>query len=105
MDGKPLHEYARSGTPLPRPIPSRKVTVSSLILSSFTEGTGHTYEYPKESLGLKERLELERLMKMVQEGSTVLPEEAVVEEEVPLKEDEPIGTPIFLLPKLDSKLN
>jgi tRNA pseudouridine55 synthase len=76
MDGKPLYEYARSNTPLPRPIPSRKVTISDISLLSFTRGQERTdlYEYPKERLGEQERLEIERMEKMVKEGKTTLPD-------------------------------
>lgn len=81
MDGKPLYEYARSGIPLPRPIPSRKVTVHHLSLLKFTPGDQHTYEYPTESLGEVEKAELERLEKMVKEGATVV--EAAVEGAAP----------------------
>jgi tRNA pseudouridine55 synthase len=73
MDGKPLYEYARSNTPLPRPIPSRKVTVFSLELLRFVEGDGHAYEYPKEELDDAAKKELERLERMVKEGGTTLP--------------------------------
>ncbi|GAA5836884.1 hypothetical protein JCM11251_005813 [Rhodosporidiobolus azoricus] len=81
MDGKPLYDYARSGTPLPRPIPSRKVTVSSLRLLRFSPGTEHEYDAPKEKLGEKERLEVERLEKMVREGGVVVPSEEEVKKE------------------------
>ncbi|GAA5852475.1 hypothetical protein JCM5353_005513 [Sporobolomyces roseus] len=85
MDGKPLYEYARSNLPLPRPIPSRKVTISQIDLVSFTSGPERTdsYEYPKEHLDEKARLEIERLEKMVKEGRTVIPtEDEVVKNEV-----------------------
>ncbi|GAA5885919.1 hypothetical protein JCM16303_003027, partial [Sporobolomyces ruberrimus] len=86
MDGKPLYEYARSNTPLPRPIPSRKVTVSEISLLSFTEGSNRReddgYEFPKEKLGEEEKLELERMEKMVKEGKTVLPDTEEVEKAV-----------------------
>ncbi|GAA5863319.1 hypothetical protein JCM1840_007484 [Sporobolomyces johnsonii] len=75
MDGKPLYDYARSGTPLPRPIPARKVTVSAIELVRFLPGDEHTYEFPKEELGEKERLEIERLEKMVKEGRVEVPSE------------------------------
>ncbi|GAA5964173.1 hypothetical protein JCM21900_001494 [Sporobolomyces salmonicolor] len=75
MDGKPLYEYARSGTPLPRPIPARKVTVSAIELVRFLPGEEHSYEFPKEELGEKERLEIERLEKMVKEGRVEMPSE------------------------------
>lgn len=79
MDGKPLYEYARSGTPLPRPIPSRKVTVHSLELLSFKTGAEHEYEWPKESLDETARKELEKLEKMVKDGATVLPKDEELE--------------------------
>ncbi|BGO89096.1 hypothetical protein NBRC10512_003841 [Rhodotorula toruloides] len=75
MDGKPLYEYARSNTPLPRPIPPRKVTVHSLELLRFANGDEHTYEYPKEELEEDKKKELERLEKMVKEGRTTVPSE------------------------------
>ncbi|GAA5937082.1 pseudouridine synthase PUS4 [Sporobolomyces koalae] len=86
MDGKPLYEYARSNLPLPRPIPSRKVTISEISLLSFTAGDERTdqYEYPKEVLGDEERLEIERLEKMVKEGKTVVPSaDEVIKKETP----------------------
>lgn len=80
MDGKPLYEYARTGTPLPRPIPARKVTVHSLRLLRFDEGDQHAYEMPKEGLEEDKKKELARLEKMVKEGRTTVPtEEEVVE--------------------------
>lgn len=88
MDGKPLYEYARSNTPLPRPIPARKVTISDISLLSFTSGSerSDTYEFPKERLGDDERLEIERLEKMVKEGKTVVPStEEVVKQEAEQK--------------------
>ncbi|GAA6059634.1 hypothetical protein JCM10212_004137 [Sporobolomyces blumeae] len=90
MDGKPLYEYARSGLALPRPIPARKVTISDISLVSFTPGADRTdsYEFPKERLGDKEKLEMERLQKMVKEGRTEVPsEEEVVKEDEQKNED------------------
>ncbi|GAA5864773.1 hypothetical protein JCM3774_006070, partial [Rhodotorula dairenensis] len=78
MDGKPLYEYARSGTPLPRPIPTRKVTVHSLKLLRFETGDHHAYEMPTEELEEDKRKELERLEKMVKEGGTTVPTEEEV---------------------------
>ncbi|BGP22369.1 pseudouridylate synthase 4 [Rhodotorula toruloides] len=83
MDGKPLYEYARTNTPLPRPIPPRKVTVHSLELLRFASGDEHAYEYPKEELEEDKKQELERLEKMVKEGRTTVPsQEEVAQEEV-----------------------
>ncbi|TKA57072.1 hypothetical protein B0A53_01028 [Rhodotorula sp. CCFEE 5036] len=78
MDGKPLYEYARSGTPLPRPIPTRKVTVHALKLLRFETGDRHEYELPREELEEDKRKELERLEKMVREGRTTVPTEEEV---------------------------
>lgn len=78
MDGKPLYEYARSGTPLPRPIPTRKVTVHALKLLRFETGVRHEYELPRQELEEDRRKELERLEKMVREGRTTVPTEEEV---------------------------
>ncbi|KAI5479753.1 tRNA pseudouridine synthase B [Pseudohyphozyma bogoriensis] len=74
MDGKALHEYARTNTPLPRPIPPRKVTVHELELHYLKDGTEHSYEYPKEELNEEEKIELVKLMRMVKEGAVTMPE-------------------------------
>ncbi|GAA5871305.1 hypothetical protein JCM8547_007247 [Rhodosporidiobolus lusitaniae] len=73
MDGKALYDYARTNTPLPRPIPSRKVTVHSLELLRFEEGDKHEYNPPREKLEDGKRLEIEALEKMVKEGGTTVP--------------------------------
>ncbi|BGP18918.1 hypothetical protein JCM10213_005496 [Rhodosporidiobolus nylandii] len=73
MDGKPLYEYARSGTPLPRPIPARKVTVHSLELLRFEDGSQHSYDPPSEELDDKAKKEIEALEKMVKEGAVEVP--------------------------------
>ncbi|GAA6008222.1 pseudouridine synthase PUS4 [Rhodotorula paludigena] len=78
MDGKPLYEYARTNTPLPRPIPPRTVTVHSLELLRFVPGDEHAYEYPAEELDEAAKSELERLEKMVKEGRTEVPSEEEV---------------------------
>lgn len=83
MDGKPLYEYARAGIPLPRPIAPRKVSVLALELLSFTEGTAHVYNFPKDVLPDEERIELDRLQKMVKEGATVVPDVASKETSAP----------------------
>lgn len=70
MDGKPLYEYARSNTPLPRPIPTRRVTVHALELIRYAEEGEHEYRYPKEQLGDKEKDELARMERMAKEGGT-----------------------------------
>lgn len=47
MDGKRLYDYARQGMPLPKDIPSRKVTISELLLVSFEKQ--HAYIEPMEA--------------------------------------------------------
>ncbi|GAA5979621.1 hypothetical protein JCM10908_002985 [Rhodotorula pacifica] len=86
MDGKPLYEYARSGIPLPRPIPTRKVTVHSLKLLRFEQGDKHEYNLPTEELEEEKKKELERLEKMVKEGRTTVPSEEEVAETAATKE-------------------
>jgi len=70
MDGKPLYEYAREGIPLPRPIPPRQVTVHSLEIVDWQDGSAHCYRYPEQSLTPEA---LEKLKKAVQ---SAVPEEA-----------------------------
>lgn len=62
MDGKALYEYARTNTPLPRPIEARKVTVHELELVNFIPATEHAYEPPKEAMDWKYVQKLERLV-------------------------------------------
>lgn len=96
MDGKPLYEYARTNTPLPRPIPPRKVTVFSLELVRFVDGAEHEYAWPEEELDKAARKELERLEKMVKEGRTEVPKEdevAAASEPAPTP-TEPTGAPL-----------
>ncbi|GAA6043739.1 hypothetical protein JCM8097_000503 [Rhodosporidiobolus ruineniae] len=88
MDGKPLYEYARTSTPLPRPIPTRKVTVSHLSLLAFTPGSEHAYDAPTEELDEAAKRELGRLERMVKEGGTIVPSEEEVEK-VEEKEEKP----------------
>ncbi|CAI4689089.1 BAL_1a_G0043550.mRNA.1.CDS.1 [Saccharomyces cerevisiae] len=44
MDGKPLHEYAREGKPLPRAIEPRQVTIYDLKV--FSDSLKRDHEYP-----------------------------------------------------------
>ena len=65
MDGKHLYDYARTNTPLPRPIEPRKCTVSELELTAWHEGGAHSYKWPSASLSpeeAKERRAAERLL-------------------------------------------
>ncbi|GAA5849903.1 hypothetical protein JCM9279_002458 [Rhodotorula babjevae] len=98
MDGKPLYEYARTNTPLPRPIPPRKVTVFSLELVNFVDGADHAYEYPADELDEGARSELERLEKMVKEGRTEVPAEdevAAAPEPAPTSSEPTARPPTF----------
>lgn len=76
MEGKPLYEYARSGTPLPKPIEKRSVTIHSLSLLSFTDpakpfessapndppSIGHTYKPPSAIFTQAQRDALQRTL-------------------------------------------
>ncbi|KAH8917552.1 pseudouridine synthase [Atractiella rhizophila] len=66
MDGKPLYEYARSNTPLPKKIDARPCTVHSLELLSFHPGEEHAYRYPEKRLSVEERAEMRRVEELVQ---------------------------------------
>lgn len=77
MDGKPLYEYARTNTPLPRPIDARRANISLLQLESFTPATivpgdgGHTYVPPKEQLSAEEREVYFRMSRLTREAGIV----------------------------------
>lgn len=49
MDGKPLHEYARSGTPLPRAIEPRQVTIYDLQVMNDSLTKDHGYSLLRPS--------------------------------------------------------
>jgi tRNA pseudouridine55 synthase len=68
MDGRPLYEYARTNTPLPRPIEPRKCIISKLILEDWVEGGKHGYTYPEQELGEDEKASADRLESMVKES-------------------------------------
>ncbi|KAL7411267.1 pseudouridine synthase, partial [Mrakia frigida] len=77
MDGKPLYEYARSNTPLPRPIEARKQIVHELVLESWQEarteegGEGHGFRWPEKVLGKEEREVLEKSKKLMDDAEKV----------------------------------
>ncbi|GHJ86571.1 hypothetical protein NliqN6_2973 [Naganishia liquefaciens] len=77
MDGKPLYEYARTNTPLPRPIDARRANISLLQLESFSPATivpgdgGHTYVPPKEQLSAEEREVYFRMSRLTREAGIV----------------------------------
>ena len=66
MNGMPLYEYARSGTPLPRPIERRDVTVHSLELTHWLPGTEHTYKFPEKKFTDEERQKMAKAMRGVE---------------------------------------
>ncbi|AGO12162.1 AaceriAEL198Wp [[Ashbya] aceris (nom. inval.)] len=47
MNGKPLHEYAREGIPLPKSIEPRKVTIYELEIFDDSLSTEHSYQLLK----------------------------------------------------------
>lgn len=76
MDGKPLYEYARSGTPLPRKIEKRPVTIHSLEIEEWL-GSDHSFRFPEKVLSEEQKQALEKTLRSVQEDAQVLdkPEE------------------------------
>lgn len=70
MDGRPLHEYARQGIPLPRPIAGRNVTVHSLELEEWL-GPSHTFRHPEKELTSEEKAALEKSLRGVDASASV----------------------------------
>lgn len=72
MDGKPLYEYARTNTPLPRPIEARKQVVHELVLESWQEacteegGEGHTFRWPDKKMADEDKDLLEKSRKLME---------------------------------------
>jgi len=73
MDGKPLYEYARSGTPLPRKIEKRPVTIHSLEIEKWL-GSDHEFRYPEQVLSEAQKQALEKTLRSVQEDARVVDE-------------------------------
>jgi tRNA pseudouridine(55) synthase len=73
MDGKPLYEYARSGTPLPRKIEKRPVTIHSLEIEEWL-GSDHNFRYPEQLLSEAQKRALEKTLRSVQEDVRVVDE-------------------------------
>jgi tRNA pseudouridine55 synthase len=77
MDGKPLYEYARTNTPLPRPIDARRAHISLLQLESFTPASlvpgdgGHSYSPPEKQLSEEEREVYFRMSRLTREAGVV----------------------------------
>jgi tRNA pseudouridine55 synthase len=68
MDGRHLYDYARTNTPLPRPIEARKCIITELVLEDWTEGGKHDYKYPEQELGEEEKAYVDRLENIVKES-------------------------------------
>lgn len=73
MDGKPLYEYARSGTPLPRKIEKRPVTIHSLEIEKWL-GNDHDFKYPEQVLSEEKKRALEKTLRSVQDDVRVVDE-------------------------------
>ena len=73
MDGKPLYEYARSGTPLPRKIEKRPVTIHSLEIEEWL-GSDNNFKYPERVLSEEQKKALEKTLRSVQEDARVVDE-------------------------------
>ncbi|WRT65612.1 tRNA pseudouridine(55) synthase [Kwoniella shivajii] len=75
MDGKHLYEYARESKPLPRPIPTRKCTVSIELIdfrpASINPGDGgHEYRWPDKRLSEEEKKVFRKLTDIVSAAGT-----------------------------------
>ena len=70
MNGKPLYEYARSGTPLPRKIDKRPVTIHSLEIVEW-KGGDHEFKYPEKKLTEDEKKALEKALQSVEENPKI----------------------------------
>ncbi|KAF9648085.1 pseudouridine synthase [Thelephora ganbajun] len=84
MDGIPLYEYARSGTPLPRKIEKRPVTIHSLEVEEWL-GSDHNFRYPGLVLSKEQKRALENTLRSVQEDARVVdePEESGGDDRAP----------------------
>lgn len=65
IDGKALYEYARQNIPLPRPIESRKVTISAIDLTAFTPSTEHRFKFPEKRLDEVQVAERQKMLALV----------------------------------------
>lgn len=88
MDGKPLYEYARSGTPLPRPIEARQSTIHDIELVGWQEaadGTlpGHTYLWPSKQITEAQRASLKSVEKLILAASNTASSDAAEDPAAP----------------------
>jgi tRNA pseudouridine55 synthase len=70
MDGRPLHEYARQGIPLPRPIEKRPVKVEALEVNKWL-GNEHGFKPPSKELSVTEKGKIEAALSAVATEPTV----------------------------------
>ncbi|EIN07290.1 pseudouridylate synthase 4 [Punctularia strigosozonata HHB-11173 SS5] len=80
MDGKPLHEYAREGIPLPRPIEKRKVTVHALELVEWL-GRDHSWRQPAKALTDEQKIALQKSLRGIDAAATVADDPGASESE------------------------
>ncbi|KAF8498904.1 pseudouridine synthase [Gautieria morchelliformis] len=95
MDGKPLYEYARNGIPLPRPIPPRKVTVHSLDIVDWTEGTDHGFRWPERVLSSADKEKMKKALEGAIRNDDGKP--SIEDEPDPAVQDESPRPPTFVL--------
>lgn len=95
MDGKPLYEYARTGLPLPRPIPPRTVTVHSLEIVDWTEGTAHQFRWPERVLSSADREKMKRALEGAIRSENVM--SSIDDVPDPSVKDETPRPPTFVL--------
>lgn len=70
MDGRPLHEYARKGIPLPRPIEKRPVKVESLEIKEWLH-TQHAFRPPTKILSKDEKEKVEAALAPITSDPTL----------------------------------
>ena len=60
-----MYEYARQNIALPRPIESRKVTISAIDLTEFTPSSRHPFKFPENRLDDAQVVEREKMLALV----------------------------------------
>lgn len=108
MDGKPLYEYARTNTPLPRPIEPRKQIVHELVLESWQEaqteegGEGHTFRWPEKKMADEDK-ELLQKSRQLMEASAAQAADASASDSIatppPVSTEAPVTTTDAPLPE------
>lgn len=76
IDGKRLFDYARTNTPLPRPIEAREVEITELALVDWFDAGEHTWAAPDRELPEEEKALVGRVKELVgqseRDGDTVV---------------------------------